>query len=467
MDTRNNYGGQKEFEHYLDTLISKPEKEEKTKSRKKFWLKTAAVIAAVTVAGTAIGVGVAGANPQDSSAGTVKLTYADDVSLTSEDLQLTSGFVLTDVSGVVEEALPAVVSVTSRALVDNLYSYRYYGTDINDIFDYFFGDSSGGRSGRGSGRGYQEEPETIEEEPEEVDYGLGSGTIIAKTDTELLVLTSYHVVEGSSSMYVTFINDVSVDGYLKAANEEKDIAVVAIPLKDIDAETLSSIRVAPVSKEEAKVGEGVIIIGNALGYGISVTDGIVSALHRPVYVEGMELELLQTNAAINSGNSGGCMLNSRGEIIGICEAKVTISYVEGMCYAIPVYDNLDLIESLMNGVDPDSEKTEVPAESGNGQAFLGIIRGRDVTSDLADDFGMPEGVYVYSTVAGGGAEDAGILSGDIIVGLDDQEIRTFEELQYALNQHNPGDTVTLKIMRLDGGAYASMEIEVTLTERIG
>ena len=296
---------------------------------------------------------------------------------------------------------------------------------------------------------------------------MGSGTIIAQNDTELLILTSFHVVEGSSSLYVTFINDESVDGYVKAADEDKDIAIVAIPLENINEDTMNSIKIASVSTEEPVVGEGVLVIGNALGYGISVTTGIVSAVDREIYVEGRTLTVIQTDAAINQGNSGGCMINSKGEVIGISEAKVTVSYVEGMCYAIPVVSNLDIIEELINAEGTYEENKNNPSDANgysNG-AYLGI-RGRDVTSDAASNYGMPLGVYVASCVEGSGAQDAGILSGDIIVGMDGTEITTMDELQYELSLHGSGDTVSLDIKRLVNGEYTDMTVDVTLTDRI-
>jgi len=176
----------------------------------------------------------------------------------------------------------------------------------------------------------------------------------------------------------------------------------------------------------------------------------------------MTLNVIQTDAAINFGNSGGCMLNAKGEIIGISEAKATISYVEGMCYAIPVASNLELIQTLLNSDevlnDPSTQQT------GNG-AFLGI-RGRDVTEDLSGEFEMPVGVYVSSVVMGSGAEEAGIQSGDIIVGIDGKDITTMQQLQYELAYHEAGDTVTLSINRLTEGTYEVIDIEVTLTDRI-
>lgn len=235
-----------------------------------------------------------------------------------------SAILLTDVSDIVKAAMPSVVSITSRALVTN------YG--MEDILRYIMG----------RGQGYKPEEKT-----EEVESGIGSGTIVGYNDKELLILTSYHVVEGCSSLYVTFNDDASVDGYIKSKAEDKDIAIVAVPLDDITEETRQNIAVAKLCEDDVEVGDGIVIIGNALGYGQSAITGIISATGREVTTDNKTMSLLQTDAAINAGNSGGCMLNAKGEIIGISEAKITDASVEGMCYAIPIKENLDLIHELM------------------------------------------------------------------------------------------------------------------------
>lgn len=257
-------------------------------------------------------------------------TSIPSATLTSQPAATSSAsnsLMLTDVSDIVSAAMPSVVSITSRSIVSN-YGYQ-------DIWDFF---SSGGPQ-----RGFPQQ----ETEPEEVDSGIGSGTIIGSNNKELLILTSYHVVEGCSSMYVTFNDNASVDGYLKGADEDKDIAVVAVPLSDISKETLDSIAIATLSEEDVEVGDGIVIIGNALGYGQSAITGIISATGRSLSDEAGSMTLLQTDAAINAGNSGGCMLNAKGEIVGISEAKIADASVEGMCYAIPIKENLDLIHQLM------------------------------------------------------------------------------------------------------------------------
>ena len=352
----------------------------------------------------------------------------------------TGSFYLTDVSDIVDEVMPAVVSITSRTLVNS-----------GGYWDYFFG----GNVSSGSSQ--------------EVPSGIGSGTIIGQNDTELLILTSYHVVEDSSSLYVTFVDDSAVDGYIKSASEENDIAIVAVPLSDLTDETVKAIRIASLCTDEPAVGDGAIVIGNALGYGQSVTTGIVSAKERTITVEGKTLNVLQTNAAINNGNSGGCMLNAAGQIIGISEAKVSTNAsqagVEGMCYAIPIYSNLDLIRDLMN------QESEVPQkESGNGDgdqtaaqgAFLGIY-GRDIDSELASSYNLVEGVYIIGVTSGGGAQKAGLQEGDIIVAVDGGSITTMSELQALLAGHEPGDVISVTVMHENGNKYEEKTVDVTLT----
>ena len=352
-----------------------------------------------------------------------------------------SGIVITDVSDIVEEVFPAVVSITSRTIINN-----------SDYFNFFFGGQGSPYGGNGEGT------------QKEVDSGLGSGTIIGQNDKELLILTSYHVVDEASSLAVTFVNGTSIDGVVKSADDETDIAIVSVPLEDIDEDTLSAIKTAKLSTTPAEVGEGVVVIGNPLGYGMSVTTGIVSAVDRELYAEGKTLTVLQTDAAINSGNSGGCMLNAKGEVIGISEAKITIASVEGMCYAIPISNNSELIQDLLLQETPEQTESETAEQITQG-AYLGI-RGRDITSDLAQAYGMPQGVYVISVVEGGGAEKAGILDGDIIIKLDGEDVSTMSKMQFELAKHNEADVVSVTVMRQEGGNYVQATIDVTLTGQL-
>lgn len=281
----------------------------------------------------------------------VQTNVGPEVITTSQTLKTESsgGVMLTDVSDVVDQAMPSVVAITSRAYVNN-YGYM-------DIWDYIMNQGYGSTPGYGSGQGYGSYQgygsnqgygmgQNMQGQGEEVDSGTGSGTIVGINDDELLILTSYHVVDGCSSLYVTFTNETSVDGYIKSAAENEDIAVVAVPLSEIPDETMQAISVAKLCTDGVDVGDGIIVIGNALGYGQSVITGIVSATNREL--EGIGGTLIQTDAAINAGNSGGCMLNAKGEIVGISEAKIADEGVEGMCYAIPILENMDLIQQLLS-----------------------------------------------------------------------------------------------------------------------
>ena len=425
---------------------------EPKKKKKKWWLIPLIVVLAVMVAFIAYGVyyGFTYIESLVSSDEDSSGTTTDDsteINIVDSSDASSDGIVLTDVSSIVEEVMPAVVSITSRTLVNN----------YSNFWGYSFGGSSDSSS-------------------EEVESGIGSGTIVGTNDTELLILTSYHVVEDSSSLYVTFCDDESVDGYIKSVSEDYDIAVVAVPLEYISDSTLESITIATICTEQASVGEGVVVIGDALGYGQSVTTGIVSAVDREITVENRTISVIQTDAAINSGNSGGCVLNSAGQIIGISEAKITSDTVEGMCYAISVNVYADLIEELLTTTTTDSsadsdDEEETTSSSGSSAssssqtAYLGI-KGVDVDSDTASSYNMVEGVYVASVVSGGGAEAAGVEEGDIIVGLDGTSLTTMTELQSLLSQYSAGDTVTLTVMRSSGGTYTEIDLEVTLTSQI-
>lgn len=424
--------------------VTKPEK---TSAK---WVVPLVVVLAVMIVVIALGVifgarylrNMVNADTKVSTADTEKILSDTQEPVTvakssSDDISV----VITDVSDIVEQVKPAVVSITSRTLI-NKYS-------SNDLYDYFF-------------RYFYGDEES--EEQEEIESGLGSGTIIGKSDTELLVLTSYHVVEGSSSLAVTFANDVSVDGTIKSSSNETDIAIVSVPIDKIDSETLNSITIAQLSADPAEVGEGVVVIGNPLGYGISVTSGIVSAVDRQIEVDSRTLTVMQTDAAINMGNSGGCVLNSKGQVIGISEAKICVSGVEGMNYAIPISNNSELIDVLLENESGKNaeEETKNPATG----AYLGI-RGRDITGELAEAYGLPKGVHVSSVLPGGGAESAGIQQGDIIVGIDNVKVETMEVLQQELEEHNVGDTVTVTFERAGTEGYDELSVEAVLTGKNG
>lgn len=372
---------------------------------------------------------------------------------TIPEVVVRAGTVVTDVSAIVEQAMPSVVSITSRTLVnaggfDGFGGFGGFGGAFEEFFRQFYGGA------------YEDSQPSDPQEKKEVESGLGSGTIVGMTDEELLILTSYHVVEDCSSLYVTFCDESAVDGYVKSTDSVHDIAIVALPIGDIEEETLDNISIAVMSQDDVRVGEGVIVIGNALGYGQSVVTGVVSAKDRTFSSEDREMTVIQTDAAINQGNSGGCMLNAKGEIIGISEAKISSTSVEGVCYAISIHTYYDEILDMMSRtVNEEYEDEDIESATG---AYLGIY-GRDIDSNLARTYGLTEGIYILNTVKGGGAEEAGLEEGDIIIGFDGKVVGTMAELQEELTKYSAGDEVTVTIMRYTGNGYREKDIDVVLT----
>lgn len=296
----------------------------------------------------------------------------------------------TDVSQVVEEAMPAVVAVASTAV----YQMPDFG------FGWFFG---------GGSQSY-EVPSS------------GSGIIIGENDTELLIVTNNHVVQDTVSLKITFVDDTAVDAVIKGTDTDTDLAVISVPLDQIPQETKEKIAVARLGDSDGlKVGQGVIAIGNALGYGQSVTVGYVSALNREIKTsDGNTRVLLQTDAAINPGNSGGALLNMKGEVIGINAAKYSSTEVEGIGYAIPVSGVQEILDELMNR----KTRSEVAEEK---RGYLGI-QGTTVDEDAAAAFGMPKGVYVYKILKDGAAADSQLREKDIITKLDGMAVKSMQEL---------------------------------------
>ena len=295
---------------------------------------------------------------------------------------------------------------------------------------------------------------------EQEQTSAGSGIIVGQNDSELMIVTNNHVIEKSQTLTVTFHDETSVEAVVKGTDATKDLAVVAVPLKQISSDTKDSIKVAVLGdSENLLVGEEVIAIGNALGYGQSVTNGIVSAKDREIEMEGFDSKLIQTNAAINPGNSGGALLNSRGEVIGINTVKVNDSAVEGMGYAIPISDVTDIITNLMN----KETRTQVP-ETRRG--YIGI-EGTNVDSQSSEQFGMPEGVYVSRGMKGGGAAEVGITKGCVITGIEGSGVNNMESLQEQLSYYRIGEKVTLTVQFPQGqGEYKEKDVEVTLTKQL-
>lgn len=349
-----------------------------------------------------------------SSNNKIELKYTETNTVNSD------GVYINDVSDVVVNVMPSIVAITSKTLI----STGRYGPS-------YFGSSQ-----------YSE--------------GAGSGIIISKSDTELIILTNNHVVEGAGELTVKFINDKSVDAKIKGTSERKDIAIITINLSDLNEETLNSIKIATLGDSDSlKVGNGVIAIGNALGYGQSVTTGVVSALNRKVTIDNYTNEMIQIDAAITGGNSGGALLNSNGEVIGINSAKYSSTAfsssasIEGMGFAIPISDIAELIEKLMNG------------EEDNG-AVLGI-EGYIISKSSINTYNLPVGFYISAITPVSGASKAGLEIGNIITEIDGKKVEKFSDLSNVLYEKNAGDTVTLKVKYASGSEYKEKEVKVILS----
>lgn len=330
------------------------------------------------------------------------------------------GVYITDVSEVVSNVMPSIVAITSKTLV----STGKYGPS-------FF-------------------------ESQQYSEGAGSGIIVSSNDSELIILTNNHVVEGAEELTVKFINDKSVDAKIKGTSERKDIAIITVDLSNLDEDTINSIKVATIGDSDTlKVGNGVIAIGNALGYGQSVTTGVVSALDREVTIDNYTNKMIQIDAAINGGNSGGALLNSKGEVIGINSAKYSSnSYtssasIEGMGFAIPISSVSNLIESLMNG---EEEQT----------ATLGI-EGYMINESYSKSYNMPVGFYISRIVSGSGADSSKLEIGNIITKIDDIDINSFSDISNYLYEKKKGDTVKLVVKYTSGREYKEKEVNVVLS----
>lgn len=409
-----------------------------------------AVISVVVIVGCAIAI-VALLKNDNAKIGNISSTtesqtdeHYDDIGSTNATQNTNAGgsVVVTDVSGVVQNTMPSIVAITSKTVMEQSNQY-------GSIYDYFFDGRSGGN------------------EKYEVE-GAGSGIIVDQTDTELLIVTNNHVVEGANSLKIQFDGMDSkdaVDGSIKGTNANVDVAVVAVKLKDIPQNTLKNIKKATLGDSDTlNVGEGVIAIGNALGYGQSVTTGVISAKDREATIENKTMKLLQTDAAINGGNSGGALLNAKGEVIGINVAKYsssgssTSASVEGMGFAIPISSVKNIISNL------ETRQTREKLEA-DKQGYLGITSKYDVTADISEAYSMPTGIYIYETTKGGPADKAGIQSGDIIREFDGQQVETMESLQNIVQYYKPGEKVKVKIAYASGREYKEKDVTVTLADK--
>ena len=288
---------------------------------------------------------------------------------------------------------------------------------------------------------------------EQESSGSGSGIIIGENENELLLVTNNHVVEGdNATVKVTFSDESTAEATIKGADSNADLAVLAIKKIDLTDETKKNIKIATLGDStKTKVGDMSIAIGNALGYGQSVTVGYISAKDRKVSMEDSTMTLLQTDAAINPGNSGGALINASGEVIGINSVKYASDDVEGMGYAIPISDAVPIINELMN-----REQLSVAQ-----QGYLGI-KGSDITEQLSETYNMPEGIYVTEVTKGSPAEKGKIIAGDIITAINGRDVKTLEELQEVLTYTKAGTKVTITVRELKDGEYAEEERTVTL-----
>ena len=396
-----------------------PQQNPKAPKPKKGYAKKVALVVGAAVLFRAVG----GVTMQGTSYLTGKLlgkntksTVGTTKTVSNAKLTTSTSTVTSDVSDIVENTLPSIVSITNMS--------------VQEVQNFFGGIS-------------QQESESA-----------GSGIIISQNDSELLVVTNNHVVEGSDTLTVTFNDGNSVEAQIKGTDSARDLAVVAVPLDKISDDTMNAIKVATLGDSDSlKVGEPAIAIGNALGYGQSVTTGIVSATGRTI--DGFDGEYIQTDAAINPGNSGGALLNANGEVIGINSAKINSSAVEGMGFAIPISDASDVIQNLMN----KETRSKVSDEE---RGYLGI-EGYDVSEEGAQMYNMPTGVYVKEVMSGGGAEKAGLTKGSIITGFEGSSISGMSSLQEQLQYYKAGEEVTLTVQIPDkNGEYTEKDIKVTL-----
>lgn len=343
-----------------------------------------------------------------------------------------------DVSDITTSAMPSIVAITNKSV-----------QEVQDYFSQF--------GFRGQGQAQTQETES-----------QGSGIIIGKNDTELLMVTNNHVVEGADTLSVCFIDNKVYEANVKGTDAENDLAVIAVPLDSISDDTMSQIAVASIGDSDSlKVGEQVVAIGNALGYGQSVTTGIVSAVNRALSNNSSDTQdsnsssddsssatYIQTDAAINPGNSGGALLNMNGELIGINSAKLASTEVEGMGYAIPISRVSDIIDNLMN----QTTRTKVDSDK---QGTIGI-KGINVTSDVQEKYNLPEGIYVSEVTSGSAAEKAGITSGSVITKFDGKSVTDIESLQDLLQYYKAGETVELTLQVPDSDSYKEKTVSISL-----
>lgn len=413
-----------------NNMKQKKARDKKPKNRKSgFGKKAAGVVAAAVVFGLVAGIVFQGVRygsdkllGKDSQITTEQSAEGSTENNAPQLKQASSDTTSTvyDVATVAQKVMPSIVSIT--------------GTYVT-TYDYWF-------------NSYQQES-----------TGAGSGIIIGKDDQYLYLATNYHVVQNAKSLSVTFVDGKSADATVKGYVENNDIAVVTVKLSDISDDTLNEIKEIQVgSSDDLAVGDPCVAIGNALGYGQSVTVGYISALNREISASDETVKVLQTDAAINPGNSGGALVNMQGELIGINTAKYSDTSVEGMGYALPISDVQDIINDLIAGKNVSNDGTT------SGQAYLGISA-QTITSQYAQLLNMPEGVYISSVEQGSAAEECGLQSGDIICSLDGEDIADMETFHDKIVACNPGDKVTIVYYRNNNGNYEKQTATATLKEK--
>lgn len=397
-------------------------------SKKHSYAKTTALVTAaallfgVVSGGTMYGVNRAANTLLPYQSSQVNETIGQTTQIPAANTSTTSsnGVVIEDVSAIVDATLPSVVSITNTQVYQS---------------NTWFGQSQ-----------TYEVPSS------------GSGIIVGQNDSELLIVTNNHVVSDSEGLTVTFADESTADAAIKGTDSEADLAVIAVPLDKVSADTKGKIKAATLGDSDSlKMGQGVIAIGNALGLGQSVTVGHVSALNREIKVDDATKTVIQTDAAINPGNSGGALLNSKGEVIGINEAKYADTSVEGVGYAIPISKAKDIIDDLMT-------RTTKIAVSESEQGYLGIQL-QNIDESMAKMYGMPQGVYVYKIMEDSAAAGSDLHEKDIITKLDGEKISNYADLAKLLTYYKSGDTVTLTVQSLVNGSYQEREVQLTLKQR--
>ena len=341
-----------------------------------------------------------------------------ETSAASNNGSTTAVSTVTDVSSIAEKAMPSLVAINDTMTVEQ---------------NNFFG-----------------MPQTYQAQ------SSGSGIIVGHNDTQLLIATNNHVVSGATDMKVTFTDSTQVAAAVKGTDSATDLAIIAVKLSDIPSDTMSKIKVATLgNSDNVKVGQQVIAIGNALGYGQSLTVGYISALDREITDEnGIQHTYIQTDAAINPGNSGGALLDLNGNVIGINAAKNASTEVEGMGFAIPISKAQEILNNLM------TKKTREAVDE-SAQGYLGI-QGTNIDANASKEYGMPVGIYVYKIVEGGAAANSDLKEKDIITKFDGQSVTNMEELKQMLTYYEGGSTVSLTVQSLVNGSYVEHEVQITL-----